>query len=75
MSLHINSFSQIKLPAWDEICKHVYKSATNLLSCTKICERAQPIIGNIMAIAILNEIGCTFTPSLHPLLHSFGDTI
>ena len=41
----------------------------------KICERAQPIIGNIMATAILNEIGCTFTPSLHPLLHSFGDTI
>ena len=39
----------------------------------KICERAQPIIGNIMATAILNEIGCTFTPSLHPLLHSFGD--
>ena len=55
MSLHINSFSQIKLPAWDEICKHVYKSATNLFLAQKFPEKAQSIIGNIAAVAFLEK--------------------
>ena len=75
MSLHISSFLQIKLPAWDEICKHFYKSATNLFLAQQICEREQLIIGNIMTTTILNEIGGAFTPTLHLLLYSFRDKV
>ena len=62
MSLHISSFLQIKLRTWDKICKYVYKSATNLFLAQKFPEKAQSIIGNIAAVAVLEEIGCRFTP-------------
>lgn len=55
MSLHISSFLQIKLRTWDKICKYVYKSATNLFLAQKFPEKAQSIIGNIAAVAILEK--------------------